>query len=71
MPKDGLNKGKTNDYKSCKTSDGTYLPFGDTPEVRDFDLRVQTKYQDALKSMASFVDEFIDTAKLSESTNFW
>lgn len=63
MPKDGLNKGKTNDYKSCKTSDGTYLPFGDTPEVRDFDLRVQTKYQDALKSMASFVDEFIDTGK--------
>lgn len=63
VPKDGLNKGKTNEYKSCKTSDGTYLPFGDTPEIRAFDLRVQNRYQDALKPMALFVDEFIDTGK--------
>jgi hypothetical protein len=26
-------KGKTNDFKSCKTSTGQYLPFGDTVEV--------------------------------------
>lgn len=51
VPKDGLNKGKTNEYKSCKTSDGTYLPFGDTPEIRAFDLRVQNTYSDALRSM--------------------
>lgn len=63
VPKDGLNKGKTNDYKSCKTSDGTYLPFGDTPEIRAFDLRVQNTYNDALLSMAVFVDDFIDTGK--------
>ncbi len=63
VPKDGLNKGKTNDYKSCKTSDGTYLPFGDTPEIRAFDLRVQNTYNDALMSMAVFVDDFIDTGK--------
>lgn len=63
MPQDGLNKGKTNEYKSCKTSDGTYLPFGDTPEIRAFNLRVQNKYQDALKPMAIFVNKFIDTGK--------
>ena len=63
VPKDGLNKGKTNDYKSCKTSDGAYLPFGDTPEIRAFDLRVQNTYNDALMSMAVFVDDFIDTGK--------
>lgn len=63
VPKDGLNKGKTNEYKSCKTSDGTYLPFGDTPEIRAFDLRVQNTYSDALRSMAVFVDDFIDTGK--------
>lgn len=63
VPKDGLNKGKTNEYKSCKTSDGTYLPFGDTPEIQAFDLRVQNTYCDALRSMAVFVDDFIDTGK--------
>lgn len=61
VPKDGLNKGKTNDYKSCKTSDGMYLPFGDTPEISAFDSRVKTTYQEALKPMAAFIEEFLDT----------
>lgn len=61
VPKEGLNKGKTNDYKSCKTSDGAYLPFGDTQEVRAFDLRVQSNYREALMPMAAFVEGFIDT----------
>ena len=61
VPKEGLNKGKTNDYKSCKTSDGIYLPFGDTPEIRAFDSRVKNSYQEALKPMAAFIEEFLDT----------
>lgn len=61
VPKDGLNKGKTNDYKACKTSDGTYLPFGDTPEIRAFDSRIKNSYQEALKPMAAFIEEFLDT----------
>lgn len=63
VPKDGLNKGKTNDYKSCKTSEGTYLPFGDTQEIRAFDLRVQNSYNDELMLMSKFVNDFIDTGK--------
>ncbi len=61
VPKNGLNKGKTNDYKSCKISDGTYLPFGDTPEVRTFDSRIKTSYQEALKPMTAFIQDFLDT----------
>lgn len=61
VPNGGLNKGKTNEYKSCKTSDGAYLPFGDTQEIRAFDLRVQNDYQEALKPMFAFVDAFLDT----------
>ena len=61
VPKEGLNKGKTNDYKSCKTSDGMYLPFGDTPEISAFDSRVKTTYQEALKPMVAFIEEFLDT----------
>lgn len=54
-------KGKTNDFKSCKTSTGEYLPFGNTVEVEEFDNRVQTSYQDALGAMATFVDTFLET----------
>lgn len=61
VPKGGLNKGKTNEYKSCKASVGTYLPFGDTLEIQAFDLRVRNNYQEALKQMIIFVKNFIDT----------
>lgn len=54
-------KGKTNDFKSCKTSKGTYLPFGETPEVEEFDKRVQTSYSDVLGEMSRFVDSFLET----------
>ena len=54
-------KGKTNDFKSCKTSTGEYLPFGNTVEIEEFDNRVQTSYQDALGAMATFVDTFLET----------
>lgn len=56
-------KGKTNDYKSCKTSTGVYFPFGDTPEVDAFDDRVKNHYSEALSSMVTFVEQFIDTGK--------
>lgn len=54
-------KGKTNDFKSCKTSTGQYLPFGDTVEVEEFDSRVQTAYTSALGQMDNFVGQFLET----------
>ena len=60
-PREGALKGKTNDFKSCKTSTGQYLPFGDTPEVETFDLRVKNEYQDALGAMARFAALFLET----------
>ena len=54
-------KGKTNDYKSCTVSTGTYLPFGDTAVIDAFDKRVRTSYSEALNSMAAFVERFIDS----------
>ena len=57
-------KGKTNDFKSCRTSTGTYLPFGETQEVKAFDSRVKNNYSEALSSMVVFVDQFIDTGKV-------
>ena len=60
-PKEGALKGKTNDFKSCKTSTGQYLPFGETPEVEAFDERVRTEYQDALGAMTEFAALFLET----------
>lgn len=54
-------KGKTNDFKSCKTSTGQYLPFGNTVEVEEFDSRVQTAYASALGQMDNFVGQFLET----------
>lgn len=54
-------KGKINDFKSCKTSTGQYLPFGDTVEVEEFDSRVQTAYASALGQMDNFVGQFLET----------
>lgn len=54
-------KGKTNDFKSCKTSTGQYFPFGDTVEVEEFDSRVQTAYASALGQMDNFVGQFLET----------
>lgn len=56
-------KGKANDFKSCRTSAGAYLPFGETQEVRAFDRRVKDNYSESLRSMVAFVDQFIDTGK--------
>ncbi len=53
-------KTKANDYKSCKTSQGTYLPFGETQEIRAFDERVKTAYISALNEMTVFVNTYLD-----------
>lgn len=53
-------KTKANDYKACKTSTGTYLPFGETPEIRAFDERVKTSYKSALNEMTVFVNTYLD-----------
>lgn len=53
-------KSKTNEYKACKTSGGTYLPFGDTQEIRAFDDRVKTNYQSVHNDMIGFVNRFLD-----------
>ena len=60
-PREGALKGKTNDFKSCKTSTGQYLPFGDTPEIDTFDKRVRERFPDALNAMSIFVDDFLET----------
>ena len=53
-------KTKTNDFKSCKLSKGEYLPFGHTPEIEEFDNRVQNNYGSALNAMAGFVERFLE-----------
>lgn len=53
-------KTKANDYKSCKTSGGAYIPFGDTQEIRSFDERVRNNYRAALNDMIGFVNDFLD-----------
>ena len=59
-PREGALKGKTNDFKSCKTSTGQYLPFGDTPEIDTFDKRVRERFPDALGAMTEFVARFLE-----------
>lgn len=56
-------KGNTSDFKNCKVSSGTYLPFGDTGEVRSFDECVRTNYGEALSRMLAFTDTFLDAEK--------
>ena len=59
-PKEGALKGKTNDFKSCNTSTGQYLPFGETLEIEAFDERIRNEYQDALGAMTEFVALFLE-----------
>ena len=56
-------KTKTNDYKSCKTSGGTYLPFGETQEIRAFDDRVKHNYKSVLSEMIVFVNTYLDLSE--------
>lgn len=53
-------KGTANNYKACKTSKSTYLPFNDEQVISAFDETVRTSYQIALNRMIAFVNDFID-----------
>jgi hypothetical protein len=57
-------KSKANEYKACKTSGGTYFPFGDTQEIRSFDDRVKTDYRTALNEMIGFVITYLDLGEV-------
>lgn len=59
-PREGTLRVKTNDFKSCKISEGMYLPFGDAEQVDAFDLRVRRAYQVALNGMTMFTEQFLE-----------
>lgn len=54
-------KGNTSDYKSCKISQSTYLPFNDSAMISAFDSRIKNEYPSALAAMANFVASFIES----------
>lgn len=60
-PGGGTFTGNTSDYKTCKTSFGTYLPFDDETEIKAFDKRVKTDYETVLKEMDDYITSFLDS----------
>lgn len=56
-------KGTANNYKACKTSNSTYLPFDDEQVVSAFDSVVRTDYQTPLNGMIGFVNDFLDVGE--------
>lgn len=50
----------TSDYKACKISGGTYLPFEDIAFASTFDACVKNDYPTELAAMLSFVNSYID-----------
>lgn len=56
----GTFKGNTSDFKTCKISSSTYLPFKDTVALNAFDERIKTNYGSAMETMSNFVSAFID-----------
>lgn len=59
-PKIELLKTKTNQYKSCSLSNGTYLPFKNQAEIEAFDERVRNDYHEVLTDMSLFVSDFLE-----------
>ena len=53
-------KGTANNYKACKSSKGTYLPFDDEQVLSAFNNNVQTNYPAALNGMIKFVKGFLE-----------
>lgn len=63
-------KGIANNYKACKSSKGTYLPFDDEQVLSAFNNNVQTNYPVALNGMIKFVKGFLDLgAAVHKDTN--
>ena len=56
-------KGTANNYKACKISNSTYLPFDDEQAISAFDFKVKTAYQTVLNRMIGFVNNFLDTSE--------
>lgn len=54
-------KGNTSDYKSCKISQSTYLPFNDSDVISAFDSRIKNEYLSSLAAMSHFITGFIDS----------
>ena len=54
-------EGNTSEYRSCKVSDGTYLPFDEKTEIRAFDERVKTRYQNVLAKMDEYICTYLDS----------
>lgn len=53
-------KTNTSDYKKCKISDGTYLPFSVASVTDSFDNRVKEEYHNPLNAMSTFVNDFLE-----------
>ena len=56
-------KGTANNYKACKISNSTYLPFDDEQAISAFDFKVKTAYQSVLNRMIGFVNNFLDMSE--------
>ena len=52
-----------NNYKACKISNSTYLPFDDEQVISAFDSKVKTAYQSVLNRMIGFVNDFLDMSE--------
>ena len=52
-----------NNYKACKISNSTYLPFDDEQVISAFDSKVKTAYQSVLNRMVGFVNDFLDMSE--------
>ena len=52
-----------NNYKACKISNSTYLPFDDEQVISAFDSKVKTAYQSAPNRMVGFVHDFLDMSE--------
>lgn len=53
-------KGDTSDYRACKKSYSTYLPFNEDVVIEAFDKRARTEYSSLLEGMKSFVYTYLD-----------
>ena len=53
-----------NNYKACKISNSTYLPFDDEQVISAFDSKVRTAYQSVLNRMIGFVNDFLDISEV-------
>lgn len=57
---DSSFKTNTSDYKKCKISTSSYLPFDWSANIEGFDKKVTADYQTPLHAMSRFVNNFIE-----------